>query len=440
MHKARRRRRTRRVVGGVAGTVAALCGLVLVLPFLVPLFFGGVGHPEGGPGRTDGEPSVKVRPLLDSPTRGSLAGDERFIAAILDRITGDPGDYGLPGDRNRLRVLFAGDLPGNRREVIVSGIVARPQMINLTGKRGASAGRLELTGWGDVEEPIVRSEWRGSDVNGFALLFGPAGYDAFVSERPRYLADGTVTRDWQPEPAGFFLRDTAKLPPGLRVRLSRGGTVFYEGRLASAGGVRTGKLDPNPLYGRGKPAPIAASTAADALAYQFGLTGADVRFVVLWSDDYQVEDPNGDGTGLGQIATVQAITPDGGGPYTTIVTDATTPQPSARNHPSAEGLAGDPATSLILLRMPHFTAQPPDTLRIIAPPAAVRVELRRADGTVAGNAVLSNGIGRMEQPGPLDVTARAFDAEGRVVAERPFADLKPGAVAVDSFEPEIKGW
>ncbi|WP_432984208.1 hypothetical protein [Dactylosporangium sp. CA-233914] len=432
-----RRRRRARIAGraglGVLVVACLLGGVVSVLPLFR---FGGIGGPEGGPGRLDGEPSAVVRPLLDSPTRGPLAGDAAFLNSVLDRIVADPEQFGLPGDRARLRVLFAGDVPGNRRLVIVAGATAAPRKVNLLGPRGAKAERLNLANWGDLGEPIVWDEWRGGEHNsGYVLVLSPIDYDVSVSSAPRYLADGSITREWQAEPAGYLLRDTATLPAGLRVRFRGGNKVFYEGSVPSG---RTGTVDPSPLYGRGKPAPRAAEVAANALAYQFGLTGPDVHYVVLWSDDFEVVDPDGQGSGLGQIATVMALTADGGGPYITIATD-TSPQPNSRNHPTGAGIAGDPAKALIAMRLPTFSADEPDTLQIIAPPAAARFEVRQGE-TVLAQGALTGGVGQIELPGPLNATVRAYDDTGTVIAERPFVDLTPGTGPTNYTEPEIRGW
>lgn len=420
--------------------VSALAMLVLTCALgvgaLLNLGGGSIGRPEGGPGRLNGEPSALVRPLLDAPTRGSLAGDTAYLKALLDRVVDDPEAYGLPGDRALLRVLFAGDLPGNRRLALVAGATGAPRLITLTGRKGVSAKDLELTGWGDVETPVVREEWRGGrGDSGYIVLFGPTGYDVSVSNAPRYLVDGSIQREWTPEPAGYLALDTGKLPPGLRVRMSRDAAVFYEGRVASPGTARVGDVDVNPLHGRGKPAPVAARSAADALAYSSGLTGPGIRYVVLWSDDYFVEDPNGGGTGMGQIATVMALTSDGGGPYITVATDVS-PQPNARTHPTAEGVLGDPDRALIAMRMPHFTMQPPDTLQLVAPPAAVRVDIVRGDGEIVATVPLVNGVGKLDLAGPLQVTVRAFDAQGTVVAERAFTD----SLTSSGVEPELQGW
>ncbi|GAA2585292.1 hypothetical protein GCM10010399_14230 [Dactylosporangium fulvum] len=429
---ARRRRRAR----AFERTALTVLVVVVLTGFTYSLLSFGGGRPGGGPGRQDGDPPAVVRLLLDSPTRGSLAGDTAYLGAVLDRIVDDPDSFGLPGDRARLRVLFAGDLPGGHRLVIVAGVTAAPLMINLTGKAGTPATRLKLVSWGDLEDPVVDgSSHAGPGEAGYVLLFGPDGYDVSVSSEPRYLADGTVQRSWAPEPAGYLVRDTTAMPRGLRVRMSRGDTVLYE-RAVPSYGRKAGTVDPNPLHGRGRPAPRAVQTAADALAYSTGLVGPEVHYVVLWSDNFPVEDPNGGGSGTGQIATVMAVTPDGGGPYITIATDTNQP-PTARDHPTGTGVFGDPERALVVMRLPHWTQEMPDTIQIVAPPAAVRVDLLRA-GAVVASTPLVNGVGRLDLAGPVELTVRAYDAQGAVVAERPFADVT--VLPAGGYEPAIRGW
>jgi hypothetical protein len=182
----------------------------------------------------------------------------------------------------------------------------------------------------------------------------------------------------------------------------------------------------------------AATGAGLPLPYSTGLTGPGIQYVVLWSDDYYVEDPNGGGTGMGQIATVMALTPDGGGPYLTVATDAS-PQPNSRTHPTAQGVLGDPEHALLAMRMPHFTRDAPETLQIVAPPAAVRVNIVRG-GQVLATAPLVNGVGKLELAMPLEATVRVIDAQGAVVAERLFADVTSFGSGGGGYEPEVRGW
>jgi hypothetical protein len=426
---ARRRRRVRSVVRAglvVVLVVGLLGGVSLVSSGMYGWFSYQVDPVPAGPGRQEGNPPALVAPLLDSAARGSLAGDAAYLQAVLDRVAHNPDDFGLPSDPSRLRILFAGDVPGNQRLVIVAGYTAAPAYVHLSGKRGAGVNRLELSGWSEVEEPLVTVGWGYGARNGYELVLGPAGYPVSTSSNPRFRADGTVQRDWQPEPAGYVVCDLSKVPPGLRMRITRDDKVWYEAPVASPGSRRTTTVDPNPLYGRGKPAPRAADAAADALAYSTGLVGPDVRYVVLWSDDFQI------GSQTGQIATVMAITPDGGGPYLTLAIDAQK-EPTSRLHPTGQGILGAPEQGLIVMRPPHWDAHQPDQLIVIAPTTAVRAEVARETVT------LTNGVGRVTLPQPLDTTVKVVDAAGATVAERPFDDIS-GSAPSNAYEGVVRAW
>jgi hypothetical protein len=132
--------------------------------------------------------------------------------------------------------------------------------------------------------------------------------------------------------------------------------------------------------------------------------------MVLWSDDYTVNDPNGGGSGTGSIVTVMALTADGGGPYATFAFDTSKP-PNARNHPTGAGVLGDPGHSLIAMRLPHFDPKPAEVLQIIAPPTATKAEILRGT-TVVGTATLDRGVARVPLSSPTEVTVRAYDAGG----------------------------
>ena len=110
----------------------------------------------------------------------------------------------------------------------------------------------------------------------------------------------------------------------------------------------------------------------------------------------------------------------------------------ARANPTGSGLIGDPATSLIAMRLPGYVgAGPTDTLQIIAPPTATRAEVVRS-GSVVASTPLHLGIGSVSVALPASVTVRAYDASGKLVAEHVFVDDESGTT--DQFEPEYDGW
>jgi hypothetical protein len=423
----------------LVAALAASLVVVLGVGAVVRLLANRAGDGSDG----GGEPRIAsplITELIESPTRGSLAGDRAFTDALRKEIAGDRlggGPFGiggdpLPDDPADLRVLFAGDVPGGPRIAIVATAAGRPMTATFEGRSGASARQLRLARWGDLDAPVYIE--LGS---GYSLLLGPVGFAVEVSERPRYRADGTVERTWAPEPAGVVLRDPASMPPGLRVRLSRAATVLYEGNVPAAGRNVSVSVDPAPLFNRGVAVPDTARQVAQALATSSGLSNAAAEYVVLWSDEYTVDDPNGGGSGVGGIATVVAVTPDGGGPYLTFAFDTNNP-PTGRNHPTGAGVMGNPATALIAMRLPHWTPDPPDDLQVIAPPAAVRVEVIR-DGAVVASAPLVNGVGRFALAAPAEVTVRTLDAAGAPVAETRFSDNIDQRRSATG-EPDIRGW
>ena len=75
-----KRRRKARVIVRPLVAVAVVVALVACSGLVLGQFmdrFGGVGRPEPGPGRLGGDPPALVQPLLDSPTRGTLAESAR---------------------------------------------------------------------------------------------------------------------------------------------------------------------------------------------------------------------------------------------------------------------------------------------------------------------------------------------------------------------------
>jgi hypothetical protein len=420
----RRVRRTKRV----AMILVPIMVLALCLGYvpLMLLFGYKMPRPPGGPGREGGTPPALVQGLLNAPTKGPLATDKDFLAGVEDKIADNPDDYGMPADRSLLRILFAGDVAGGKRLVIVAGYTAQPAYIHLEAGAGSGTFWLRMTGWGDIEEPVL--QYLNDRVS---IFLGPAGYDVSTSDTPRYFADGTVHRDWKPEPGGYLMRSTAGLPPGLRVRFSQGAKILLEDKVASPGTRRRTNVDPTPLHG--KVADTAAQHAADALAYSTGLTGPDVHYIVIWSDDYDV-DPAG-GQNPGQIAVVLAMTKDGGGPYLTLAVDGSK-EPLARTSGNGGGIAGDPGKLLVVFRMPSFGALSP-TVQIIAPSTAVRADLIQ-DGSVRSTIPLTDGLGTTKLAEHQDAVFKVYDTSGKLVAQQTFHD--PTGPVNDSYEPRVQGW
>ncbi len=380
-------------------------------------------------------PSLEaLRPLLDSPTRGSLAGDATFLAVLrgrasteVDRQRGNRADGPhMPDDPSQIKVLFAGDV-GNNRIVVLAGDDSWPLYAIYRGGPFHVATGLTLAGSGQLE-PVLDSVFSTAPdhASESLMLLGPAGA-AYEKGVATYTAAG-VTLNWtRIETEGDYLT-LDNLWGRHRFRVVLDGKVLLETEAGSPKPVagQDPYFEARPEGGRGRPLPDAAKRAVDALSTMSGLSGSEASFRVLWSDEI---DRAGTTTGRAYVVTVQAILSGGGGPYFTAAFD--TGDGSYRDHPTGYGVGGDVEHTLIVMRLPHYVADPGDRLQIIAPPRAVRAEV--TIGTQTRRVTLISSVGHLDVPPGLPVTVRAFDGMGRLMAEQRYVDLN--GFGCDRFDP-----
>lgn len=181
-----RHRRTRRVrVAVVAAAVAVLAGLqggVLPMPGWAPAI-----------ALADSDEA-----MINSPVRGSLAGDTTFLEGMRAQIKdmANPGEIWRVTDRKKIRFLYAGDV-GDTRLVLAYvpvrfGFVTDPQLVWYAGPVGAPAGQLEEAGNVDAGEPSATIVTTSSERPGLALLVGPQGSTAAISPGYEFGADGRL--------------------------------------------------------------------------------------------------------------------------------------------------------------------------------------------------------------------------------------------------------
>ncbi|WP_155372214.1 hypothetical protein [Catellatospora vulcania] len=408
------RRRRRNLVS----TLAVVSVLLVVAPAAWLLT-----RSPAGPHQLATPPPAELLPLLNSPTRGSLAGDEAFLEAMRRRTAdevgaerGDPanGPY-MPTDPDRVKVLFAGDI-GSRRYVLTAGLDGWPLKAMFFGHQDEPPAHLAQAGSGALEaaEEATFAIGPGPDDEVGFLLLGPVG--AVYEEGQAQWSSTGVTRTWTAiaVPDGYLAVANVTRIQRFRVRL--GDKVLREVQTypVKAGPVA---VDPAPYGGRGTPMPEVAGQVASSLTSltQLRDTGAVLR--VLWSDE--VPAPGAAG-GLVRAVTVQVVTADGGGPYFTGVVDG---DGMWRDHLTGSGFAGDPARALIVMRLPSYTAQDNTRLQVIAPPGAVRAE--SVQGGQVVDIPLVDGVGWRPAPPQTTLTVRAYDAAGALLATTTFTDLLP---------------
>ncbi|MGY1653692.1 hypothetical protein [Geodermatophilus sp. SYSU D01119] len=189
---ARRQRRVRAAWAGGALAVALLAGAV---PAVLP-----DAGPAAGQAATDR--TTQAAPgLFDVPTRGSLAGDEAFVAGVAALEWSAP--VGLNGTELRppadsRRVLFAGDLPGGRRWALVMGADGGQRVYAwFGGPAGAAPGELTLLAQpqrGSLAQPVVLLEATGEQA--LLVVIGLPGDSARYSPGTVRFDDVTVGRVW----------------------------------------------------------------------------------------------------------------------------------------------------------------------------------------------------------------------------------------------------
>jgi hypothetical protein len=212
-----KRRRRRRV--GVGAFAAVVCLAVAV----------------GLAGRSLSRPNITVggeytigsswtRRLLDSPTRGSLAGDRALVNALA---RGAAAALRPPRQLDRTHVLFVGDIGGRRVLAVAFSDETSAMLFYGAAPAGASASALldanGLVGYVRIAPfMIIQPE------PGIVVGLAPAGCQVSAASAGGLQTDGSVRRTWSPEPTGdYFVRDGSRAT-GL-VRVTCDGVVRFQG-------------------------------------------------------------------------------------------------------------------------------------------------------------------------------------------------------------------
>jgi hypothetical protein len=405
-----RRRRLRRISATVVAAV-----LLVTVPSALLIGYREPYMPVAGP------PPAKLLPLLDSPTRGNLAGDAAFLAALRERAAAEV-DAGrgrpargpqMPDDPHMIKVLFAGDI-GSRRVAVVAGLDGWPLSATFQGKVGDTADDLEISSSGELQ-PVVDGGFASSGLDPAQtyLLLGPTGA-VYEQATTTYTAAG-VRRSWSRATDAADYLAVADLKGRHEFRVLLEGKVLLETTAAPNEVGRKVTVDPRPVGDRGRPLPSAAQQIATILSHLTGLSEPDATFRVLWSDEF---DMPGAAKGKANVVTVQAVTADGGGPFLTGAVDT---DGIFRDHPTGYGIAGGPENTLIAMRLPTYVAEVSDRLQLIAPTTALRAEV--ASATQTWQVPLVNGVGHLDLPPGTAVTVRAYDAGDISLATKRYLDL-----------------
>ncbi|MFI7513967.1 hypothetical protein ACIBVK_10800 [Micromonospora echinofusca] len=175
--------------------LAALCAAVVAVPV------GGALHL-----RDDGAVMEVASPLFDEPTRGDLAGDERYLRQVRQAWRQRARDTGFDAGTDP-HVVWAGDTPaGPAAYVAQQSTVAHEVSESAGGRMIGYAAFVEPTADGP-RVMTVETVTDATEGNSSAVLLGPrrdvlvvldAGHRVEFSPTLRYAADGRIERTFQP--------------------------------------------------------------------------------------------------------------------------------------------------------------------------------------------------------------------------------------------------
>ncbi|UOX99813.1 hypothetical protein [Blastococcus sp. PRF04-17] len=412
-YRAERRQRIR-----LAAAAAAVVLAVVAVPTVAStLLDDGRGSPAGTP------------ELFDLPTRGSLAGDEEWLAgmAAVDWEydgSGPVPDEAVPSEvrPEDRRVAFAGDVPTGRVALVLGrarGVVFDMWFAGPVGASPDEMTRMALPG--SVADVPLLGLWDrpSADEDGVLIVLAEPGGTLEIATGHVITDDGHFAWDWRAVPAEDGLSITTPELPGHGPVVARVGsgepvhlstserTIGFEPsvlEVADPRGLRDG-LERRHL-----------DHAILALEQYFGLPASELDPTLLWAG------PAADG--LRVTSALIGVTLPSGATAALVI----------GYHPYT-GAAGSSQVSTLNIAAPappgtnlldrviavNGAEMDGDWIAVSAPRSGVVAELLLEDGTVVGTIPLENGAGSGSLPygPPLPQHVRVLDADGAVVGKAP---------------------
>ncbi|MEV4711219.1 hypothetical protein [Micromonospora sp. NPDC049374] len=424
--RVRRRRRRQTAVTGVAALVLA----AVVIP---PVGFVSLLRTDEStlaaaayqPASPIGDPMV--RRLLDSPTRGSLAGDTALIATIEREYRAARADLLVDPSLDDVRVLFAHDVPGARVVVVAYLNDSHALLRHASGPQGASVPELlDRTGTPDEPQELTpylfigrHSLADGDHTADLAVGLAPAGCQVETSHDGRLQPSGSVVRSWQPVGTDGFVVQAADDPAG-RWQFSCDSVVRYAGPAVRIGLRRNLTITDAQSTDLGSTAVRELRAALDGE----GLTGSAPE--VLWTGRLPTWVPNAPAAVL-----VRSCSADGGC-AALLKADARALASSDQAVPPDR--TGIGSAVLVAVPLPGETAG----VLVAGPESAKRAELIDARGSTLAEGPLTDGIGVFEIDHRKVAGVKVFDSADQLL----LSTATPHLVADSNqiAEPTIWAW
>ncbi|MBQ1024061.1 hypothetical protein [Micromonospora sp. C95] len=425
LHRVRRRQRRRAAVTGVAA-------LVLAAVTIPPVGLVDLLRPDEStlataayqPASPIDDPMV--RRLLDSPTRGGLAGDTTLIATIEREYRAARAELLVDPSLDDVRVLLAHDAPGARVVVVAYLNDSHALIRQSTGPEGASVPELlDQTGTPDEPQELTPYLFFGrysrvdrDEPDGLAVGLAPAGCRVETSLGGRLQPDGSVIRSWQPEPNDGYVVQAGM--PGGRWQFTCDGIVRYAGpaRIALQTNV---PVPPDPR----RDLDVSAVRELRDMLHAEGLSGSTPQ--VLWTGRLPARVADAP-----EAVLVRSCSVDGG--------CAALLKADARALDGWESSVvtldrtGIGSADLIAVPLPGQTAG----VLVAGPESADRAELVDARGSTVTEGPLTDGIGVFEVDNRRVAEVRVLDG-----ANQPMLTAATPRLAADSLEiaePTLWAW
>ncbi|MGY2076343.1 hypothetical protein [Blastococcus sp. SYSU DS0828] len=425
-YRAQRRSRTAMAVGGLVALAVAVG---------VPVTTSGLLSGErGGEVAVPGSPTRNPAPsLYDLPTRGSLAGDEEWLAGVreLDWVPPElaaqlPPGVELPDPPvETRRVAWAGEVAGSR-VTLVLGRTEQEGVVQawFTGPRDAAPDEMVPVGLlapaPGLESAELFAAPYGAPEQRMVVVVGAPGDEARVLTGRTVTASANVVDQWEPVPmeegaGALALGGSSDWPTGLSVELSRPGQSrplnranTTEEDLTRAWNEPVEIADPRGL--RGLAHEEVLQQAAIQLAGRYGLPLRDLRPTLLAAGAVD-GDP-------GTRTLLLGVTFPSGATGAAFVDYWTDQFDMAQEDSFRVALA--PAGTPLLERV--FAVPTSNSVTISGPESGALAEIYLADGRLHATVPLVDGAGVGPLGSPTPDRVRILDARGAVVAEAPVSE------------------
>ena len=389
------RQRARRRHNTVVGAVVLTCAAVVVA--LIPVISAARGPESMSQVAAPGDAS-----LLDTPTRGSLATDARFISAL----TMAPWPRSTPEQRH---VAFVGDVPGGRWALVLGqreGMVVGQWFIG-----PADATPEQLTADTSSQETAGGSAFTHLEptapTSPLVVVAAP-NQTVEVSQRAVVAADGTVSRDYElvssTDGVAVVLLDGQTregTESAARYRLVTDGSTGPSAPVRASGGGST--FDPPTLTplrtGSGTPSPEAVDLALTQIGAPTGLEDDELSPQLLWAG------PSTNGAETIDIAIVVGTLPSGALAVSTawsqIAADGSGTASTCGNQVHPVGTRVENLT--VVADCPGVPGARADSYVVSVPAADLELTLGADDGTNVAVTLDGQNVLRTDLPSGLTV-------------------------------------